>query len=306
MLNKNISNNFKADITAIVLTYNEEKHIERCILSINQFVKKIIIIDSFSNDKTLDIAKKYNVEVLQNIFINHSKQLNWGLEKIKFNTSWILRIDADEIISKNFKEKIHKILNNCSSEISGISLNRKLIFLNKEITIKGFFPHKTLRIWKTGKGYCEDAWMDEQIKVDGKLLDFDDCITDYNLNGLSWWIKKHKNYSIREAINYLIIKTNRKKFLENNRDKSKLNKNLKYKIYYNFPLFIRPFLLFFYSYFLKLGFFNGWKGLIFCFLEFIWFRFLVDVNIYQIRKIIRKNKISLEEAIKIKYGYTKI
>ena len=72
--------NLHADITALILTYNEEKHIERCIFSIRHFVKRIVIIDSFSNDNTLNILKKYNVEILQNRFINQSKQFNW--EKI--------------------------------------------------------------------------------------------------------------------------------------------------------------------------------------------------------------------------------
>ena len=78
----NVSNN----TTAIILTHNEEIHIERCILSIKKFIKKIIIVDSFSTDKTIKIAKKYNVKVYKKKFVNHSKQLNWAL-KNKFDTS---------------------------------------------------------------------------------------------------------------------------------------------------------------------------------------------------------------------------
>ena len=68
-----------SDITAIILTYNEEKHIERCINSIKYTAKIIVIIDSYSNDNTLNILKKHNVEILQNKFINQSKQLDWGI-----------------------------------------------------------------------------------------------------------------------------------------------------------------------------------------------------------------------------------
>ena len=101
----NIKNNISnlnvlhSDITAIILTYNEEKHIERCLLSIKDTAKRIIIIDSFSTDNTLNILKKHNVEILQNKFINQAKQLNWALENVNIPTQWIFRIDADEFLS---------------------------------------------------------------------------------------------------------------------------------------------------------------------------------------------------------------
>ena len=114
----------QADITAIILTYNEEKHIERCISSIRNFVKRIVVIDSFSNDSTLNILKKYDVEILQNKFINQSKQLNWGLENSNIKTEWMLRLDADEIVTKSLIEKVSEDLKNYSSNISGITVNR--------------------------------------------------------------------------------------------------------------------------------------------------------------------------------------
>ena len=91
-----------ADITAIIMTNNEEKHIERCLLSIKDFIKKIVIIDSFSTDNTLNIIKKYNIEVLQHEWINYSSQLNWGIENANVKTEWIFRLDPDEIASKTF------------------------------------------------------------------------------------------------------------------------------------------------------------------------------------------------------------
>ena len=74
------------DITAIILTYNEEKHIERCILSIKDLTKRIVIIDSLSDDNTLNIVKQHNIEVLQNKFVNHAKQINWGHKNANINT----------------------------------------------------------------------------------------------------------------------------------------------------------------------------------------------------------------------------
>ena len=307
MLNaENNAETLQSDTTAIILTYNEEKHIKRCILSINQYVKKIIIIDSFSKDETVKIAKKYNAEVAQINLDNMSKYLNWGLNNIKITTNWILRIDADEFFTRELGKQVVKNLKIYNQDISGISVNRKFIFLKKDINFGGTFPHKTLRIWRTGKGKCQDVWMDEQIIVDGKVVHIDESLIDHNLNKLSWWIKKHKTYSIRESINYLLKKNDSQLNIESSVDNTKLKQGKKMKIYYKFPIFIRPIFLFLYSYVIKFGFLNGWQGFVLCILQVLWFRFLVDINILQTERIIKKQKLSLQEAIKLKYGYEKI
>ena len=304
MLNKN-SNTLKSDITAIILTYNEEKHIERCILSIKEIVKKIIVIDSFSTDNTVNIAKKNNAEIFKNNFVNQSRQVNWALKNVKFSTKWILRIDADEILTEELKKKMSEKINIENHEISGISFNRKVRFFNKDINFGGVSPHKTLRLWQADKGKCEEAWMDEQIIVNGKVQHINEYLIDSNLNDFSWWLEKHKKYAIREAINFLINKKNMNQSMQPE-DQSKINKYYKLKVYYKLPIFIRPFLLFIYNYFLKLGFLSSWQGLVFYFFQVMWFRLMVDVNIHQIEKIIKERNFSLAEAINEKYGYEQI
>ena len=276
------------DVTAIILTYNEEKHIKRCILSIRKFVKKIIIIDSYSNDKTIQIAKKYKAKIYKHKFVNQSKQINWGIKNIKFTTKWLLRIDADEIFTDKLKDKLILKLNDNRKNYNGITINRKIRFLNKDINFGGVSPHKTLRIWRKNKGYCEDAWMDEQMLVKGQIAHINEDLIDHNLNNLSWWINKHKLYAIREAKNYLLNKNNIKKKTISS-DPSKINKYLKLKIYYNFPMYIRPFLLFIYNYFIKYGLLSGWQGLIFYSLQSFWYRMLVDINIAKQKKTKIKN-----------------
>ena len=282
MLKKNKENN-SLDITAIILTYNEEKHIKRCILSIKKCVKKIIIIDSFSTDKTLEIAKNFKVKIYKHKFINQAKQINWALRKIKFQTSWILRIDADEYFTKELRKKVTTHINTLNYKYDGISFNRVIKFLNKEIHYGGTSPHKTLRIWKNKKGRCEDVWMDEQIIVKGKVFHINQNLIDENLNDLKWWKLKHRNYAKREAISFLNNKKNKNKFkfikkLKNVRKR----KHLKEKIYYKLPIFLRPLLFFLYSLTFKLGIITGWQGLVFYYYQTLWFRLLVDINIFKL------------------------
>ena len=272
------------DITALILTYNEELHIERCILSIKKFAKEIIVIDSFSTDRTSQICSKYNVRVIKNKFKYQAQQMNWALENIDIKTEWIIRVDADEYFSNNFEEKLNKKIWHLDKNISGIIINRKVKFLNKIINYGSTSPHKTLRIWKKGKGYTEDLLMDEQIIVKGETDYLDADLIDENLKSFNWWIRKHKRYAEREAINYLSQKKNNKVEIYTPEDSSKINKYSKLQIYYNLPIFIRPFLLFVYCYIIKLGFLSGWQGSIFYAVQVFWYRLLVDFKIWNMKK----------------------
>ena len=269
MLNKNNSNNLKADITAIILTFNEEKHLERSILSINQFIKKIIIIDSFSNDKTLSIAKKYNVKVMQNVFINHSKQLNWALKNVSIKTNWILRMDADEIVEKNFFKKFNKIAK--IKKINGIEIIIEHNFLGERIKYGDVYPQRQIRLWKKNHGYFDEKPMDEKIIINKPNIYKSSLrIIDHNLKGLMFWFKKHFKYAEKEAQFYFLLKN--KKYMKNNIDKTLLKKIY----YYRYPIFIRPILLFLYRYFIKKGFLDGVVGLKFNILQTLFYRLLVD------------------------------
>ena len=249
----------------------------------------MIYVIPFSTDQTLEIAKKYKVKIYKHKFINQAKQINWALRKIKFKTSWILRIDADEYLTKELKNEVKTHIDTLNSNYDGISFNRVIKFLNKEIYYGGTSPHKTLRIWKNKKGRCEDVWMDEQIIVKGKVFHLNQNLIDENLNDLKWWKLKHRNYAKREAISFLYNKKNKNK----SKFKKKLNnarkrKHLKEKIYYKFPIFLRPLLFFLYSLIFKLGIITGWQGLVFYYYQTLWFRLLVDFNIFKLTWLFRE------------------
>ena len=95
------------DISVIILTFNEEIHIKRCLDRISSDVKEVFIIDSYSTDRTLEIAKRYaNVNILQNKWVNHAVQFNWALENAPISTKWVLRLDADEYLTEELKTEI--------------------------------------------------------------------------------------------------------------------------------------------------------------------------------------------------------
>ena len=281
------------DITVVILTYNEERHIERCIQSIKKYSDNIYIIDSYSTDNTIQICKSLNVNILQNKFINQSKQFTWALDNINFKTEWILRLDADEYLEDNLIIEIKNKLPNISKDIVGVNLKRKHIFMDKWIKFGGRYPLILLRLWRNGHGYIEDRWMDEHIMVEGgKTITFKNNFCDHNLNNLSFFINKHDWYAGKEVVDILLgnlkIKNDKKKLsIKNTSLNVSLKRFMKESFYNKLPIGLGPLLYFLYRYIFLLGFLDGRVGLIYHFLQGFWYRFLVESKLVEYKKTIK-------------------
>lgn len=278
------------DISVIILTYNEEKHIRRCIENVISFAKEIFIIDSFSTDRTLEIVKEYhNVHVLQNKWENnYAKQFNWGLEQAFITTEWVLRLDADEYLLPELVQELQDKLPSLSDDVTGLIFNRRHIFMDKWIK-RGIYPVKLLRMFRYGKGMCEQRLMDEHIQLtEGHAVEFEHDFCDHNLNNLSWFCHKHVDYAIREAADLLDIELNLNGEVETDSNKQiglqALTKRMKKHKYAKLPLFWRSFAYFCYRYFLKGGYLDGKVGFIWTFMQGWWYRTLVDAKIYEIKQ----------------------
>ncbi|WP_347396410.1 glycosyltransferase family 2 protein, partial [Parabacteroides leei] len=238
------------DISVIILTYNEEIHIRRCIENVYPFVKDIFIVDSFSTDETLRIAGEYEkVTVLQNKWENqHAKQFNWGLEHAPIRTKWVLRLDADEYLLPELIGELVQKIPVLPENVSGIVFKRRHYFLNKWMK-RGVYPVRLLRLFRYGKAICELRLMDEHIQLlEGESQDFEYDFVDHNLNNLSWFCHKHVDYAVRDAVDLLNMELN---LLENDVEGKKIGKQAmrKRKIksrYACLPLFWRSFFYFVY------------------------------------------------------------
>lgn len=275
------------DLTVIILTYNEEIHLKRCINSLKGLAKRIIIVDSFSTDATKEIAVSLGADFYQRAWPNnHALQLNWSLENCEIKTKWTMKMDADEYLTDELQIEINHILSNNHINFNGLVIPRSVVFKQKLLKFGGWNKFYLLRIWKTGIGRSEERWMDEHIILNETpaLITLKNKIIDENLNSIHWWTIKHNNYAKREAIDYLINKYQLPliddKFDSNN--SAKFKREIKNNFYNTMPLFIRAFLYFCFRYFFQLGLLDGKAGFIWHFLQGFWYRFLVDVNIYEI------------------------
>ena len=168
-----------ADITAIILTKNEEINIADCIKSICMAVKRIVVIDSFSTDKTALIAKECGAEVYKHTFENYARQYMYGINIAKIETVWTLRFDADERLTYESAMELEKICNeNMNTDITGIVLRFRKNFLGRDLYHGGVYPWKKMNCYKTNFGVIEDRKMDEHIVLkSGKAIEMKmDCL----------------------------------------------------------------------------------------------------------------------------------
>ncbi len=280
-----------SDISVIILTFNEELHIERCIKSVQPVVREIFVVDSYSTDSTVEIAESLGAHVLQNPFVNQAAQFQWAMEFCPIETSWLMRLDADEYLEPDLVEEIRKKLPTLDEEISGINFKRKQHFLGRWIRHGDRYPLIMLRLWKTGQAHIEQRWMDEHMVLDrGKAVTFNGNFVDDNLNTVEWFIEKHNRYASREMLDILSQKyglfPEDHSIKESESGQAKLKRFIKEKLYNKLPVFVRPMLYFCYRYVLRAGFLDGKEGFAYHFMQGLWYRCLVDLKCLEAERLI--------------------
>lgn len=271
-----------ADLTVIILTYNEEKNIELCISSVKPIAKRIVVVDSYSTDATVEIAKGLGAEVYEHEFFNQSQQFIYALDNLTFETKWILRLDADERLTENSVAELEQLLTeNDNTDINGIVLRFEVNFLGKQLKHGGIYPFKKMVAFKKGKAHMEYRNMDEHIVLDeGISIEMKTDSLHCDFKDLSTWIDKHNRYSTREVRDYLQDDGRESHHLNRS---ARLKRFVKFHIYYKLPMGLRAWLYYVYRYYFRLGFLDGKAGKIFCFLQAYWYRFLVDAKIYEMQ-----------------------
>ena len=282
------------DLSVIVLTFNEEKHIERCLRSVQGIARQVFVVDSFSTDKTVELAKAMGAVVAQRPWKNYADQFQWALdhyaEYCGQTTEWVMRLDADEYLEPDLQQELPRVLAEVEEGIDGFYIHRKVFFYGKWIRHGGFYPHTLLRVWRHGKGRVEQRWMDEHIVLPpgSKTAMLKGHLVDDNRKGITFWIAKHNSYASREAVDLLNNKYHlfeRDDALKELDDpQAKWKRLLKEEVYSRLPLSLRSTLYFLYRYFLRLGFLDGVKGFIWHFMQGYWYRMLVDVKIMEIEE----------------------
>lgn len=274
----------------VILTFNEEVHLPRLLHSIAALNAPIYVVDSGSTDGTLEICASFGAVVASNPFENHPKQWHFALNHFVINTPWIIALDADQIVTPELFDQLQAFRDEDYTGVDGIYFNRKNFFKGRWLRYGGYYPKYLLKMFRTGVGFSDlNENMDHRFVVPGKTSIWPKGhLIEENTkeNQISFWIKKHDRYSdlvAEEEHRFRVEGRERqnKKSLFGSPDERIAW--LKYR-WVRMPLFLRPFLYFFFRYFIQLGILDGRQGLIFHFLQGLWFRFVVDVKILELRQ----------------------
>ncbi len=284
-----------ATLSVIILTFNEELHIERAIKSVASIAEEIFVVDSGSTDQTASKATALGAKVLTNPWVNYAQQFQWALDNISIKSDWIMRLDADEVVETDLANKLLGTLESSPSDVSGINLKLKRFFMGRRIAHGGCSYLTLLRIWRRGAARIEQRWMDEHIVLEwGKTVTIRGGFRDHNLNDLSFFTEKHNRYASREAIDIL---NQRYSLFEPavpgghpetpSSRAAALKRWAKNTVYNRLPIWFGPPVYFFFRYVLQLGFLDGVEGLIYHGLQGGWYRFLVASKVHEWDRRIR-------------------
>lgn len=290
------------NLTVLILTKNEECHIARAIRSAAAIADRCVVVDSYSTDQTVAVAEANGAMVLQNRWVNYATQFNWALDQLPNDTEWVLRLDADEIVTLPLAKEVTRKLSLLGKEVAGVYISRRMTFLGRTIRWGGLFPIRVIRIFRHRHGRCEDRWMDEHIIVRGTTENFKGEIIDDNLNSLTWWTEKHNGYASREVVDLLNLEHGfmMHETVANLRggQQAGVKRWFKERIYSRLPGGLRAFLYFFYRFILRLGFLDGRSGVAFHVLQGFWYRYLVDAKLHEVRLYMRRTGSDAPTAIR--------
>ena len=264
------------NLSVVILTYNEEVNLPECLNSIRFLNCHVFVVDSGSNDRTVEIAKESGAGIRYHPFDNYSLQRNWALANMPFDTPWVLHLDADERLTPELVAEINSVMARPNIDADGFLLRKRTIFMGRWIRHGGHYPSYHLRLFRTGRGRCEDRLYDQHFIVDGPIKPLQNDYMDIVASDISSWSLRHVRWAAMEAKEMAVTDDRTGQVAPDVMGNPIERKRWWRKSYGHWPPFARAFIYWVYRYFVRLGFLDGKEGLIFHYLQGFWFRFLVD------------------------------
>jgi glycosyltransferase involved in cell wall biosynthesis len=180
-----------AKLSVTVITLNEEANIRRTLESV-QWADEIIVLDSGSTDRTVDICREFTDKVYHQEWLGFGRQKNAAIDKA--TGDWVLSLDADEPVEKDLAAEIRTIMESPNSN-DGYRIPRKTFFLGKWVRHGGWYPDYNLRLFRKGKGRFEERKVHEAIRVDGTVGHTRNAILHYAYPDLTSYLSTINKYS---------------------------------------------------------------------------------------------------------------
>ena len=276
-------------LSVIILTLNEQANLPLALASLHGLDAEIFVVDSGSTDGTVAIARAAGCHVVEHPFENYAVQRNWAFDHLPIAAPWTLCLDADERLTPALVDEIEATLAQRDNPCDGYMLRKRTIFMGRWIRHGGQYPAWHLRLFRSGRGRCEARLYDQHFVVDGRVGSLRNDYIDVITSDLGTFIARHNRWAELEAREILAATgaaapphtTVTAQLTGTAIERPRF---LRTRVYQRFPLFVRPFLFWFYGYVLRGGFLDGVEGLVFHTLQRFWFRFLIDAKIWELQR----------------------
>jgi glycosyltransferase involved in cell wall biosynthesis len=267
-------------VSVLILTLNEEIDLGECINSCG-WSDDIVVFDSMSEDRTLEIAKGKGARVVQRRFDNYAAQRNAALTTVQFKHPWVLMVDADERVPAELASEIETAVAGVGADIALFRMRRRDFFLGKWLRRSSGYPSWFGRLVRLGHVRVEREINEEYI-ADGRVEHLKAHLHHYPFNkGIAYWFERHNKYSTMEAISKMSMCSDRivmrELFAKDPIDRRRMAKQLLYRL----PL--RPLIVFLYLYILRLGILDGRAGFYFSRMRAV-YEMLIDLKVMEARR----------------------
>ncbi|MCI0559592.1 MAG: glycosyltransferase family 2 protein [Nitrososphaera sp.] len=267
-------------MSILVLTLNEERNLPACLASV-KWSDDVVVFDSFSTDRTVEVAKEYGARVIQRKFDNYASQRNAALSEVKYRYPWLLMVDADERVPPELRDEILRTVSNASDSMSMFRMRRKDFFCGRWLKRTSGYPTWFGRLVRVG---CVTVRRDinEEYHTDGEVRFLQEHLIHYPFNkGLTHWYQRHNGYSSMEAIAYLeeISRPFEIRGLIS-LDPVRRRRTVK-QLAFRLPA--RPLFVFMYLWLFRFGFMDGRPGLTFVVLRAV-YEHMIDLKVRELRR----------------------
>jgi glycosyltransferase involved in cell wall biosynthesis len=273
----------RAPVSVLVPTLDEELNLPDCLDSL-AWADEVFVVDSYSCDRTVEIAHERGARLVQHPFESYSRQKNWALDTLPFRNEWVLILDADERVTPGLRCEIETILPN--ADCAGYYLNRRVIFLGTWIRHAGWYPNWNLRLFRHQLGRYDGREVHEHVVLNGPVGYLRNDLVHLDRRGLEAFVARHNRYSTMEAsarfkaecdapdrarlpVSLLASPVQRKRFVRE-------------RVWPHVPA--KPLVLFVYMYVLRRGFLDGRAGLALCVFH-AFQEFMVGLKLAELRRL---------------------
>jgi glycosyltransferase involved in cell wall biosynthesis len=283
---KEQESNLTIAVSVMIFTLNEEVHLPHCLNSL-KWCDDIIVVDSFSTDRTEEICRKNEVRFFQNKFEGFGKQRNWALENTSPKYDWILVLDADERVPDELAGEMAEIAQANPPGVGAYRVRRRFYMWGRWLRYSSLYPTWVVRfVHKSRVCYINRGHAETQ-EVQGEILELKNDIKDENLKGIDEWFERQNRYTTRDAEYELSRESVPMKLTAFFSTDPLVRRASLKRLAVHIPG--RALWYFFYSYVIRLGFLDGKDGLVLCLMKAMYHQ-MINIKKYDIRRTVNPNE----------------